>query len=225
MQQFKRQYLQHPDGRVVWAQSSAYQDTPGLAMWCDLVLKPARVRSGRSRWVLIWDNVHAHAVKSVRDVFDAAGITVLDFPLNMTDLLQPVDLVPNGPLKSTTRRNRANALYEYFQDWRSLADETQSGGLLPPFAPPAPTQGSGIALISHVFKTRFEEEEYQSGVRRCFVAVGLAPGADGKYAVYTTHDLGRARAKAFRDVVSKTQLEGSALLQDFFFEGGERQHD
>ena len=85
MRTYIRQYLRHSDGRVVWAQSSAYQDTPGLAIWCDLVLKPARERSGRKRWALIWDNVKAHEVDSVRAIFDGAGITVLDLPKYTTD--------------------------------------------------------------------------------------------------------------------------------------------
>jgi hypothetical protein len=189
-------------------------------MWCDLVLEPARKKSGRARWALIWDNVNAHAVKSVRDVFNAAGITILDLPVNMTDILQPVDLVPNGPLKARTRRARTAQLYDYFQGWRKIADEETRGDRpLPPFLPPAPSQGAGISLISNVFDTCFKEEEYMDGVRRCFVQVGLAPGSDGKYATYDSHERGRSCAKAFRDVVSKTKLESSALLQDFFFGG------
>jgi len=88
-----RQFLRHPDGSVVWAHPTAYQDTPGLAMWCDLVMGPARVKSGRRRWLLVWDNVKAHAVNSVLSVFDEWGISVRFLPKGMTDILQPVDLV------------------------------------------------------------------------------------------------------------------------------------
>ena len=61
---------------------SRYSRAP---IWCDLVLKPARERSGRKRWALIWDNVKAHEVDSVRAIFDGAGITLLDLPKYTTD--------------------------------------------------------------------------------------------------------------------------------------------
>lgn len=216
MQTFKRQYLRHPEGRVVWAQVSAYQDTSGLAMWCDLVLKPARVLSGSARWALIWDNVKCHAVDSVRKVFEDAGIVIFDLPVYMTDLLQPVDIVPNGPLKAHTRRARIDKLYTYFGDWRSLAEDAQKEGVsLPPFRPPASTMAAGLSLISRIFKTRFTEDDYMAGVRRCFVSVGLAPGSDGTYIVYTSHERARTRAKAFRATESKVEVNGSALFDDF----------
>ena len=219
-QTFLRQYLYHPDGRVVWAQSSAYQDTPGLAMWCDLVLKPARERSSSKRWALVWDNVKAHAVESVRKVFEEAGITLFDFPVYMTDLLQPVDIVPNGPLKSHTRSARIDKLYSYFSDWRQLAEEAQAEhSPLPPFRPPASTMAAGISLISRIFATRFTEADYIAGVQRCFVSVGLSPGADGKYAMYTSHERAHTCAKAFRgQKMPKNELNGSALLDDVSFD-------
>ena len=90
-------------------------------MWCDLVMKSARIKSGRRQWALIWDNVKAHTVRSVREVFEQAGICIFELPVNMTDILQPVDIVPNGPLKSRIRSARVDKLYSYFQDWRALA--------------------------------------------------------------------------------------------------------
>lgn len=226
---FKRPYLIHPDGRVVWAQSSAYQDTPGLAMWCDLVMKPARIRSGRPRWALVWDNCKAHLVKSVLDVFTEAGIHVFALPPNMTDLLQPVDIVPNGPLKARIRSKRAFSLYNYFQDWREIAESAQkSGSVLPLFDPPSPTMGEGISLVSDIYATHFSTREFMAGVRRCFVSVGLAADNDGLFVKYVSHTQGKVRADAFRNVIAGTaslsdnvtELEGAALFEDFEFENG-----
>ena len=199
--------------------NAAYQDTPGLEMWCDLVMGPARVRSGRQRWLLVWDNSKAHDVKSVISVFNSWGISVRFLPKNMTDYLQPVDLVPNGPIKAHIRRERCAQLYEYFQLWRLEAKEAEEARApLPVYLPPPSTMARGIALISSIFKGRFTEEDYMQGIRRCFVAVGLAPKSDGSFVVYTDHKRGQARASAFRGVSSVKDMPGAPLLDDVEFE-------
>lgn len=220
---FTRPYLIHAeDGRVVWAQKSAYQDTPGLAMWCDLIVKPARLKSGRDRWALIWDNCAAHPVKSVLDVFEEAGISVFTLPPNMTDILQPVDIVPNGPIKTRMRRARALALYSYFQDWRAIAQDAETEHrALPVFDPPAPTLGEGIALVSDIYAKHFVTAEYMAGVRRCFVSVGLSRNAEGTFEKYVSHHRGKVLAKEFRGILSQSkkddELDGGDLVQDFEF--------
>ena len=115
--------------------------------------------------------------------------------------LQPVDMVPNGPLKSHTRRARIDKLYSYFGDWRVLADEAVADAApLPSFRPPPSTMAGGLSLISSIFATRFKDDDYMmAGLRRCFVSVGLAPGADRTYAVYTTHDRTKTKAINSRD--------------------------
>ena len=48
-----------------------------------------------------------------------------------------------------------------------------------------------------------------------FVSVGLSPGTDSKYAVYTTHKRAHIRVKVFRGYkVPKKELNGSASLDD-----------
>ena len=162
-------------------------------------------------------------MESVRKVFNEAGITIFDFPVYMTDLLQPVDIVSNGPLKSHTRSARIDKLYSYFADWRQLAEEALTeNSPLPPFRPPAATMAAGISLISRIFATRFTEADYVAGVQRCFVSVGLSPGTDGKYyGVYSSHEQAQvhSRAKSFRGPkMPKKELNGSALLDDVSFD-------
>lgn len=195
-------------------------------MWCDLVMGPARVRSGRAKWLLIWDNVQAHDVASVLDVFTEWGICVRFLPKYMTDILQPVDIVPNGPIKAHIRSHRCDALYDYFQDWRSDANEAQlKKERLPDYNPPPTTMAGGISLIGSVFTGRFAEESFMQGVRRCFVAVGLAPQSNGSFVVYTDHKRGLARAASLRSCAGSTkELRGAALLDDVEFDIDQR-HD
>ena len=65
-----------------------------------------------------------------------------------------------------------------------------------------------------------------AGVRRCFVSVGLAPNSSGNYVKYESHARGKSNAKLFRGVlVTKTSLEGIALLEDFAFDEAFGQDD
>lgn len=192
-------------------------------MWCDLVMGPARVKSGRKQWLLVWDNVKAHDVKSVIDVFSSWGIIVRFLPVNMTDILQPVDLVPNGPLKAHIRSQRCAKLYDYFQSWRRDAmDAERAGEPLPAYLPPPATMAGAISLISGVFSEKFTEEVYMQGLRRCFVAVGLAPRSDRCYVVYSDHKRGLARAASLRGRCSKRVLPGAQILDDVDFSIDER---
>ena len=213
---FKRHYLIHPDGRVVFAQHKAYQDTPGLAMWCDLVLGPARKQSGDPLWLLVWDNCSSHLVPSVLAVYEEWGIKVLQLSENMTDIEQPVDIVVCGPMKAHTKTDRTNQLYDYFQRYRgNCASAIATRRPRPKYDPPAPTVASFISLMSGIFAGRFSSEEFKDGVRRTFQAVGLAPyNAEGDYYVYDSHNCTRARLpRTFRGVVHK-DLEALELLND-----------
>ena len=219
--EFTRQYLVHPDGRVVWAQKKAYQDTPGLAMLCDLVLGPLRVKSGRERWAMIWDNCAAHDVPSVLAVFEEWGIKPMSLPKYMTDILQPVDVVANAPLKKHTCRGRVFYIYNDFQDWRIEATDAVLGGRpIPPFLPAPPTMASGLSLISRIFAERFTQQDFQDSMARCFRTVGLAPtNSVGNYVRYMSHKHGLSKAKGFGGV-ALDQLSGGSLIcdVDFFFE-------
>ena len=63
------------------------------------------------------------------------------------------------------------------------------------------------------------------GLRRCFVAVGIAPLDDGTYVKYTDHARGQARAAVFRGLSSVKVLSCAALLDDMEFDTIRRQDD
>ena len=62
------------------------------------------------------------------------------------------------------------------------ADAGAAGKSLPLFCPEPATMAGCITIISSTFAHRFTEEDFKVGMRRCFVAVGLACGPDGTYA-------------------------------------------
>jgi hypothetical protein len=203
----KRPYLKHDDGRVVWSQSKAYQDTPGMAMFADLVLAPSIRKSGSCNAALVLDSCSSHEVDSVLQVFAEHGIKVFYLPVNMTDILQPVDLVANAPIKARVKRARAVQLYEYFQQFG--LDYAHSPTT--EYRPPAPTQGAYIELVSQIFSESFTSDSFANSVKRCFVSVGLAPlcesvNAGYGYIKYTTHDAAFARVKNFRGRINSANL-------------------
>jgi hypothetical protein len=62
----------------------------------------------------VLDNCGCHHVKAVAAAFIAAGWVVLFYPANMTDELQVMDLVANGPLKQFMRHQRILSVLAYF---------------------------------------------------------------------------------------------------------------
>ena len=90
-------------------------------MWIDLLFGPLKLRSGASKWLLVWDSCRSHLTESVLDCFKKWGILVEQLPPNMTDVLQVIDLVVNGPIKRRVRRERASMLYKYMGHWRIKA--------------------------------------------------------------------------------------------------------
>ena len=108
-------------------------------MWADTCLKNV------GRKLVIWDNCGPHKVDAVRAVFKEHGIAVVELPPNMTDRLQVIDLVTNGPLKSGMRRKRVSDLYDYMVTWRSKRSKALTDGEpLPSFDPPKPNAATAL---------------------------------------------------------------------------------
>jgi hypothetical protein len=237
----KRQYLQHSDGRIIWAQPNAYMDSCGMMMWVDLVLGPLKVKSGDARWVMVWDSCSSHLTESVLAKFEAFGIFVRQLPVNMTDLLQVLDIVVNGPLKRATRRERARGLYDYFQEWRAHANDRvlqayakdkrardealrlqkpappPSVPVFPPFNPPRPTILDGLKCVASAYQG-MNTSSFREGIQRTFVKVGLAPHSGSSYRAYP-HSHQQFKAPCFlADKPSTTDFSAGDCIDPFSFQ-------
>jgi hypothetical protein len=116
---YKRPILVHiPTGTVITCQHKGWMDSVGTCMWAQLVVYPWAVKHGRKP-LLIWDNCGPHKVPAVLKVLTDANIKTALLPPNMTDKLQVMDLVINGPLKAAMRRYRVRQLYQQFQAFRA----------------------------------------------------------------------------------------------------------
>jgi hypothetical protein len=189
---FKRPYLIHKDGRVIWSQSKGYQDTAGMVMYAQLVLNPWKLKHGYRKLAVIWDSCRAHSVECVKRAYADLGIFVEALPVNMTDKLQPVDGVACGPLKAGQRALRANQLYEYHQQWVEQVtafQEKHPAAAIPQYIQPLPTLLSCILMHHSIFADNFSTPAFQAAIQAVFINVGLSPQLDsGKYVIYTSHE-------------------------------------
>lgn len=191
-QEYKRPYLINSlTSAIITVQHKAWMDSVGLAMWADLQFGPWATKSGRKK-IIVWDNCGPHNVSAVKAVFDEHNVEVCPLPPKMTDILQVMDLVVNGPLKSAIRRARCQALFSSFVRFkceceRELDKPKEQRKQLPLFSPPKPTLAQGLLSLFQACAIDLVKPNFQNGLRRSFVQVGLAPDEHGIYARYSTH--------------------------------------
>jgi hypothetical protein len=193
---------------IITVQIKAWMDSAGICMWADVQLGPYYVKL-RKKVCIVWDNCGSHNVPSIADVFAEWGITFHNLPKKMTDILQVMDLIVNGPVKAAIRRNRIQVIFNYFQSWKikRLQHEASKAPELPPlFAPPKPTQPEGLLSLLEVLKTSLATPAFQESMRKCFIAVGLAPGSDGEYVLYSA-----SRKGTLSQIIPQVQYNDEAV--------------
>jgi hypothetical protein len=190
---YYRPYIVHTDGTVITTQHKAWMDSVGMCMWADLVVGPWAEASGRKK-LLVWDSCGPHTVAAVKNIFALWGIAVEALPVNMTDALQVMDLVVNGPLKAHMRRFRCAALFDYFQSWKLKwtleLQKPANTRVMPAFLPPKPLLIDGLNTLTTVSKDVFATPAFKKGVASAFVKVGLVKASSGTFVEYTSHSRG-----------------------------------
>lgn len=235
---------------MIWAQHKAYMDSCGMCMWADLVMAPLKAKSGDPKWLIAWDSCASHTTTSVLGKLASYDILVKQLPVNMTDILQVLDLVVNGPLKRCTRQQRARALYTYFQSWRLSAATATNAALkkyhalsaaaaktqkpppvliaaaLPPYDPPKPTMLDGLQCVSAAFKSFGLNKSFTEGIQRCFRSVGLAPlNADGAFVRYPDTHTAAKIPLALVDHQSTVAFTFGEVIDGFNFESPQPEED
>lgn len=181
----KRPYLIHFDGTVITCQNRAWMDSAGMCMWVDVQLGPRRQGS---KTLMVWDNCGPHKVAAVRQVFEDWNIKCEELPPKMTDILQVMDLVVNGPLKASIRRHRVHGLFDYFQSWKIARLQAVAQGVAPPsFNPPKPKLAHGVRALLDALGTSLQTPEFKANMARTFVKVGLWSTPSSGFVEYTSH--------------------------------------
>ena len=165
-------YLIHEEsGIVVTSQYKAWNDTVRMCMWVDLVLIPAKVKRGK---LLLWmDNCGIHHTDEVEKRMKDGGIEVFYFQPNMTAVIQPLDLVVNGPIKRYVRGWTADRIAQAFWDYRARWKRNEAG--LGKFKPPKMELYSAMAKLFDLLETELSTDEFRETVRKTFVKCGITP--------------------------------------------------
>ena len=185
----KVRYLKHRDsGCIITSQFKAWNDTVRMAMYIDLILKPLAEKQG-GKFFLWMDNVSSHKVDLLDAIFKEANVEVGYFPPNMTQFLQVLDLIINGPLKAHVRRKRGENILQYFRHYKQLynseMDKPEDERTMPKWNPPKPTvQECILELINVMYddeESTFNEKRFQDKVQSTFLATGTIPREDRSF--------------------------------------------
>ena len=131
-----RFYLEHKDGHVITCHPKAWMDMSGFAMYADTLLIKwwqEKKESLLSSWpgpdpppkaddlrmLIVCDNAGVHKSEELRDHLEKLGILIRFLPPNMTEWLQPLDLVVCGLVKLVQRKRRGARLAVHLSEWRA----------------------------------------------------------------------------------------------------------
>lgn len=133
-------------------------------------------------------------VKEVVEAFAAAEWLIKFFPPNMTDELQPMDLIVNAVLKAEMRALRINMVFDSLQVFRALLKQWSLTrvGEQPSFDPPKPNYKDAVKTMLFVHQNKLCAEEFIVSLSKCFKKVGLVP-EEGKYNPYRAVKLGEVK--------------------------------
>jgi hypothetical protein len=122
------------------------------------------------------------------EYFKNLDIKMLMYPKNMTDLLQVLDLVVNGPVKQHIRRYRAKAQKKSMQKyvlWRQtqqmLPEEERE---FKQWITPKATVYDGIQVLLTFWDKQLKEQAFKNSVAAVFLSKGSAPDEDYNFEPY-----------------------------------------
>ena len=169
--------------------------------WNDYASKVSitAVEGANNICMMVVDNVSFHHVKEVVEGFAGANWLIKFFPPNMTDELQPMDLVVNSVLKCEMRKLRIAMVFDSIQQYRTLlsqwsiakADNPAITQPKPLFHPPKPSYKDAVRTMLQVHKSKLTTPQFVLSLSECFKKVGLVPMDDkGEYNKYREVKLG-----------------------------------
>jgi hypothetical protein len=199
---------------VTIANSKAWMDAVTLVMWVEVQIKEL---FGGAKKLLVVDNCPSHTVEAVKAVFAENNIILKFLPKNMTDRLQPMDLVVNGPLKASIKSARGLPLYNSLVNWKleyEIAELRQE--ITPVSNPPKVELHDGLGIILDKVAEDFEVYEFKASLVKCFERVGLAKDtrvSPHAYLRYFSHD---AKLTGMYQLV--TPCDGEFMMDDLVFD-------
>jgi hypothetical protein len=195
-------------------------------MWLELIVKPIAIRLGY--FFLWWDNCPSHLTLAVTDFINEINsgtqgniLFSLLYPINCTDILQILDLVVNGPIKSNIRKRRAKRIYEHFQsftekvssDFSTMTTQEQQSIK---FKPPIQTMVQGITDLIDLLEHFNSDDSSLKGVVKAFISTGCAPSImnDGSISFIQYDQSSIEQNSKLNIIPSNAQTASSNLLSN-----------
>ena len=168
----------HDDiSHIITSQHKAWNDQVRMIMWLELIMVPMRVRLGKL--LIRFDNCCCQKTNIVQRYTEDNDIDVAYLPPNMEAILQVLDLVVNGLLKSHVRQLRAKRIVRCFKEFlvlhRQDLEKTESERENPTFTPPVPEQIQAIVDLLRLFEKGFKEEKFKNGIKSSFIKTRTIP--------------------------------------------------
>ena len=143
-------------------------------------LKPLKERDfPNDSAMMVSDNVSFHHAAAIKRAMRAARWFQGFFPPNMTDELQPQDLVANAVFKADMRRRRCVDVFEAMQVFRAeliqwAQDVVINGSATrPQWKPPKGNYMQTVQAVFACVRGRMTEPDFMLSMNRCFIKVGL----------------------------------------------------
>ena len=222
-------------GHVITSQHKAWNDHVRMCMYIELILKPYKDKYlklvDRIDVPFLWlDNVGSHLTKSVQDCFVENEIDVALLPVNMTDILQVLDVVVNKVIKCTIRSANAKRVFNEFQ---VFLKQVESQSELPEqsrkrlkFTPSKPSIAQGIRELMEFCHNANNEEEksikFRKSISESFVKTGCAPDENNNFKVYDpicfTKGTSRISLNTALPIINQQINEGELQLNEGEFQ-------
>jgi hypothetical protein len=181
-----------------------------MAMWTELIIVPLKGSNPMCLWM---DNCGCHKTDAIRQLFEILNILNPFYPPNMTAILQVLDLIVNGPIKTLTRHSNAARIVAHFKEFKTLFQAaTPVDQLNIKYRPPKPQLKEAIKNLIRYFAEDFKTESFKVSIKRTFVSTGTAPKDDGTFVVYSNNQLGSQGY--MHNITPVGTMEPTIILED-----------
>ncbi|CAM2730100.1 unnamed protein product, partial [Rotaria socialis] len=186
---YQIKYLIHnTKGHVITSQHRAWNDTPRMCMFIDLILGPLKAKVGE---LFLWsDNCGVHHTDSVTEEFEKKGIHSYFYPPNMTGILQVLDLCVNVAIKQHVRKFMLRVIVEKWKEYQALykANSVKPVGQREEmtFDVPKCELSEGLKNLFLMFDDGIlATPAMKQSVIKTFINTGCYPKADGTFVLYS----------------------------------------
>ena len=137
------------------------------------------------------DNVGCHKMDVLKEIFAEACVDVGFLPPNMTQFLQVLDLVVNGPLKAHIRHLRAQNLLAYFKSYKLLYNaelqKDENIRVMPKWSPPKPSVQECILKVMELLSEGGDltTEKAKASITNTFISTGNIQDDNGEFVPFT----------------------------------------